>query len=81
MCDTYWGLYARVVSVLDRAIVFPKLFYSVSVWGGVVRFLTRLILIYRVLRQAVVLTLGLLRKTSGPKALATSGWLPVDMEI
>ena len=81
MCATYWGLHPRVVSVLVRAIVFPKLFYGVSAWGGVVRFLARLIPIDRVLRQAAILTLGLLRTTSGPKALAACGWLPADMEI
>ena len=46
-----------------------------------VRFLARLLPIDRVLRQAAVLTLGLLRTTSGPKALAVCGWLPADMEI
>ena len=81
MCATYWGLHPRVVSVLVRAIVFPKLFYGVSAWGGVVRFLARLTPIDRVLRQAAILTLGLLRTTSGPKALAACGWLPADMEI
>ena len=70
-----------MVSVLVRATIFPKLFYGVSAWGGVVRFLVRLLPIDRVLRQAAVLTLGLLRTTSGPKALAVCGWLPADMEI
>ena len=70
-----------MVSVLVRAVILPKLFYGVSAWGGVVRFLARLLPIDRVLRQAVVLTLGLLRTTSGPKALAACGWLPTDMEI
>ena len=81
MCATYWGLHPRVVSVLVRAIVFPKLFYGVSAWGGVVRFLARLLPIDRVLRQAAVLTLGLLRTTSGPKALAACGWFSADMAI
>ena len=81
MCATYWGLHPRVVSVLVRAVILPKLFYGVSAWGGVVRFLARLLPIDRVLRQAAILTLGLLRTTSGPKALATCGWLPADMEI
>ena len=81
MCATYWGLHPRVVSVLIRAVIFPKLFYGVCAWGGVVRFLARLLPIDRVLRQAAVLTLGLLRTTSGPKALAACGWLPADMAI
>ena len=81
LCATYWGLHPRVVSVLVRAIIFPKLFYGVSAWGGVVRYQARLSPIDRVLRQAAVLTLGLLRTTSGPKALAVCGWLPADMEI
>ena len=81
LCATYWGLHPRVVSVLVRATIFPKLFYGVSAWGGVVRCLARLLPIDRVLRQAAVLTLGLLRTTSGPKALAVCGWLPADMEI
>ena len=81
MCATYWGLHPRVVSVLVRAIVFPKLFYGVSAWGGVVQFLTRLIPIDRVLCQAAVLTLGLLGTTSGPKALTACGWLPANIEI
>ena len=49
--------------------------------GGVVRYQARLLPIDRVLRQAAVLTLGLLRTTSGPKALVVCGWLPADMEI
>ena len=81
LCATYWGLHPGVVSVLVRATIFPKLFYGASAWGGVVRFLARLLPIDRVLRQAAVLTLGLLRTTSGPKALAICGWLPADMEI
>ena len=62
-------------------MIFPKLFYGVSAWGGVVQFLARLLPIDRVLKQAAVMTLGLLRTTSGPKALAVCGWLPTDMEI
>ena len=81
MCATYWGLHPRVVSVLVRAVILLKLFYGVSAWGRVVRFLARLLLIDRVLCQAAVLTLGLLHTTSGPKALAACGWLPADMEI
>ena len=81
LCATYWGLHPRVVSVLVRATIFPKLFYGVSAWGGMVRFLARLVPIDRVLRQAAILTLGLLRTTSVPKALAVCGWLPADMEI
>ena len=81
MCATYWGLHPRVVSVLIRAVIFPKLFYGVCAWGGVVRFLARLLPIDRVLRQAAALTLSLLHTTSGPKALAACGWLPADMEI
>ena len=50
MCATYWGLHPRVVSVLVRAIILPKLFYGVSAWGGMVRFLARLLPIDRVLR-------------------------------
>ena len=38
LCATYWGLHPRVVSILVQAIIFPKLFYGVSAWGGVVRF-------------------------------------------
>ena len=63
LCATYWGLHPRVVSVLIRATIFPKLFYGVSAWGGVVRFLARLVPIDRALRQAAILTLGLLRTT------------------
>ena len=81
LCATYWGLHPRVVSVLVRATIFPKLFYGVSAWGGVVRFLARLVPIDRVLRQAAILTLGLLRTTSVPKALVVCGWLPANMEI
>ena len=70
-----------MVSVLIQATIFPKLFYGVSAWGEVVRFLARLVPIDRALRQVAILTLGLLRTTSVPKALAVCGWLPVDMEI
>ena len=51
-------------------VILPKLFYGVSAWGGVVRFQSRLLPITRVLRQAAILTLGLLRTSSGTKALA-----------
>ena len=81
MCATYWGLHPRVVSVLVQAIVFPKLFYGKSALDGVVRFLAQLLPIDRVLQQATVLTLGLLCTTSGLKALAIYGWLPIYMEI
>ena len=70
-----------MVSILVQAIIFPKLFYGVSAWDGVVCFQARLLPIDRVLRQAAILTLGLLRTTSGPKALAVCGWLPAAMEI
>ena len=71
-----------MVSILVQATIFPKLFYGVSgPWGGVVRFHARLLPIDRVLRQAAILTLGLLRTTSGPKALAICGWLSAAMEI
>ena len=81
LCATYWGLHLGVVSALIRGTIFPKLFYGVSAWGGVVQFQARLLPIDRVLRQAAILTLGLLRTTSGPKALAICGWLPTDLEI
>ena len=81
LCATYWGLHPGVVSILVKATIFPKLFYGVSAWGGVVRFQARLLPIDRVLRQAAILTLGLLHTTSGPKALAVCGWLPAHMEI
>ena len=81
LCATYWGLHPCVVSVLVRAVILPKLFYGVSAWGGVVLFQSRLLPITRVLRQASILTLGLLRTTSGTKALVVCGWLPADMEI
>ena len=44
-------------------------------------FLAQLLPIDRVLQQAIVLTLGLLCTTSGPKALIVCGWLPTGMEI
>ena len=81
LCAMYWGLHPGVVSVLIRGAIFPKLFDGVSAWGGVVRFQARLLPIDRMLRQAAIMTLGLLRTTSGPKALAICGWLPTDMEI
>ena len=81
LCATYWGLRPRVVSFLVQATIFPKLFYGVSAWGGVVHFQVRLLPIDRVLHQATILTLGLLCTTSGPKALAICGWFPTAMEI
>ena len=79
---THWGGEAPFVrNHTHTTTIFPKLFYSVSAWGGVVWFLARLLPIDRVLRQAAVLTLGLLHTTSGPKALTICGWLPADMEI
>ena len=79
LCATYWGLHPQVVGVLVKAIIFPRLFYGVSAWGGVVRFLSRLRPIDRVLRAAAVVTLGLLRTTSVVKALAVCGWLPAEI--
>ena len=31
---SYWGLHPQVVERLIKAIVFPRLFYGVSAWGG-----------------------------------------------
>ena len=81
LCATYWGLHPQVVAVLVRAIIFPKLFYGVSAWGAIVRYQRGLDPIQSVLRQAAILTLGLLRTTSAPKALAVCGWLPADLAI
>ena len=81
LCATYWGLHPQVVEVLVKALVFPRLFYGVSAWGGAVRYLARLRPIDRVLRMAAVVTLGLLRTTSAVKALAVCGWLPADLAI
>ena len=81
LCATYWGLHPQVVETLVKGIIFPRLFYGVSAWGGVVRFQQRLQDIDRVLRMSAVVTLGLLRTTSGVKALAVCGWLPADLAI
>ena len=81
LCATYWGLHPQVVEVLVKALVFPRLFYGVSAWGGAIRFLARLRPIDRVLRMAAVVTLGLLRTTSAVKALSVCGWLPADLAI
>ena len=81
LCATYWGLHPQVVEVLVKALVFPRLFYGVSAWGGAVRYLARLRPIDRVLRMAAVVMLGLLRTTSAVKALAVCGWLPADLAI
>ena len=81
LCATYWGLHPQVVEVLVKAVVFPRLFYGVSAWGGAVRYLARLRPIDRVLRMAAVVMLGLLRTTSAVKALAVCGWLPADLAI
>ena len=78
---TYWGLHPGVVSVLVWTIVFLKRFYGVSAWGGVVHFQVRLLPINRVLRQAAILTLGLLHMISCPKVLAVCELLPANMEI
>ena len=81
LCATYWGLHPQVVAGLVKAIVFPRLFYGVSAWGGVVRFSRQLRPIDRVLRLSALMTLGLLRTTSEAKALAICGWLPADLEV
>ena len=81
LCATYWGLHPQVVEVLVKALVFPRLFYGVSAWGGAVRYLARLRPIDRVLCMEAVVTLGLLRTTSAVKALAVCGWLPADLAI
>ena len=70
LCATYWGVHPGVMEVLVRAVIFPRLFYGASAWGGgAVRFLNRLHPIDRVLRLSVILTLGLLRTTSTEKAI------------
>ena len=81
LCATYWGVHPGVMAALVRAIVFPRLFYGVSAWGGVARFLNRLRPIDRVLRLSAILTLGLLRTTSTVRAIAACGWLPADLAI
>ena len=81
LCATYWGLHPQVVETLVKGVIFPRLFYGVCAWGGVVRFQQRLQAIDRVLRLSAVVTLGLLRTTSGVKALAVCGWLPADLAI
>ena len=59
----------------------PKIIVWCECLGVVVCFQSRLLPITRVLRQGAILTLGLLRTTSGTKALAVCRWLPADMEI
>ena len=59
----------------------PKVVLRCQCLGRSGSVLARLLPIDRVLRQAAVLTLGLLCMTSGPKTLAICGWLPADMEI
>ena len=81
LCATYWGLHPQVVETLVKGIIFPRLFYGVSAWGGIVRFQQRLQDIDKVLRMSAVVTLGLLLTTSGVKALAVCGWLPADLAI
>ena len=81
LCASYWGLHPQVVERVIKAIVFPRLFYGVSAWGGVVRFMKRLRPIDRILRLSAVATLGLLNTTSEAKALAVCGWLPADLEV
>ena len=34
LCATYWGLHPQVVAGIVKAIVFLRLFYGVSAWGG-----------------------------------------------
>ena len=81
LCATYWGVHPGVMAVLVRAIIFPRLFYGVSAWGGVARFLNRLRPLDRVLRMSAILTLGLLSTTSTVRAIAACGWLPADLAI
>ena len=69
------------MAVLVRALVFPRLFYGASAWGGVARFLNRLGPIDRVLWMVAIITLGLLCTTSTEKAIAACGWLPADLAI
>ena len=73
LCATYWGLHPQVVDALVKAIIFPRLFYGVSAWGGAVCFLKHLRPIDRVLRISALMTLGLLHTTSEAKALAICG--------
>ena len=64
-----------------KAIVFPRLFYGVSAWGGISRFEKHLKYLDRVLRKADLVTPGLLHTTNTVKATAACGWLPVDLVI
>ena len=34
LCATYWGVHPGVMEVLVRAMIFPRLFYGASAWGG-----------------------------------------------
>ena len=67
--------------VLVKALVFLRLFYVVSAWGGAVRYLAWLRPIDQVLQMAAVVMLGLLHTTSAVKALAVCGWLLADLAI
>ena len=64
-----------------KALVFLRLFYGVSAWGGAVRYLARLRPIDQVLWMAAMVMLGLLHTTSAVKALAVCGWFPADLAI
>ena len=78
---THQGLDPPVFALLVKAIVFLRLFYGVSAWGGISHFGKHLRSLDRVLRIATLVTFGLLHTTSTMKAIAVCRWLPADLAI
>ena len=73
---TLWGLHPMIV-----AAVLPALFYAAPAWCGVVRHLTRLRPLDRVLRLCGMCTFGLLCTVSGDAARTISGLLSAEFQL
>ena len=70
-----------IVSRMIVATILPELFYVAPTWCGVVRHLTRLRPLDRVLRLCGMCTFGLLRTVSGDAARTILGLLSTEFQL
>ena len=78
---TLWGFHPIIFRRLVEAVVFPTLFYAAPVWCSVVRHLSRLAPLDRVIRHAAIATFGLLRTVSHSASQMIAGFLPAEFQL
>ena len=75
---TLWGFHPTIFRRLVEAVVFPTLFYAAPVWSPVVRHLSRLAPLDRVIRHSAIASFGLLRTVSHSASQMMAGFLPAE---